>query len=212
MWYIEKLQIKDIASVPKERTSIIQNRYSNSMNFVLVRIRNSETNEFVDLSSEGGYDSFEQAMLRYSPYGYIPPCTFKDGSVGFSTLYVVTDSMSVKFLDCVSRVSVLDSDAGCSLISYIDALKHWVTVWGADGTILELCSSAGDYACTLFQMLCFFEESGWKDDKFYMRTRYAGSGVCVEFSDVHKARSMLAKAAYIGYDPLVARVQESSWG
>ena len=212
MWYIEKVWVRDVASVPIECVSLIRSRFDNAMGFVVVWLRNSETRELVKLSSEGSYKDFERALEPYTPYGHVPPRVFNDGTTSFSTLFVEIDDLSVKFLDCVDKVVVLDCERGSAEFDFVEALKHWVTVWDVDGTILELCSASGDYACSLFQIMCFFEESGWKGDRFYMRGKQPGSGVRVEFSDVHKARAMLAKAALVGYDPLNERMKEDLWG
>lgn len=190
-----------------DKPCVVLDRYSSVMHSVHVTLCNTETGEEQYLQSGFDYISFCRAVGSFNPYGFVPQRVLDNGKTLNSSIIVQIDDLSLKFLDYIKsvyHVSEDDSELGV----FIAGLKNWVVKWNIDGTILELSGTSGQYACPIFQMICY-QQIGWLNDKFYFRVgpRESGNGLCVEFNDAQKARVFIAKALTLGYNPMKDRSQ-----
>lgn len=163
-----------------------------------LKLRDMDTGRVEELST---YDCsvkvFERLLRRRNPWGYLVPPPFSS-----SFLLVTVDKLSFQFLQYVEIVKPiefsLDDTWWKSLVSchFYDRLGQFVEWWHTDETCI----------CPMFQMMCLLSD-GWHGDKYYfknneLRGRKFNSGMCVTFNDSHKARTLIAKARAMGYNPM----------
>lgn len=197
MWYIERLSSfgKDLNAVAREEMCIYYDAAFRRDNDAYVVLRNSETRQIVRLKAEAGtLLDFEYDLERYNPYGYFR-------KQAGACMLVAIDVYSMQFLEYVDKVeskfAIRDTVIQPLVWSY--RLSFWY--WDRERTVLNINSRFDTtfYALTLFQVICFMKR-GWVGDKFYLRD--TDECICeVSFTDVHKARALIAKAVTHGYDP-----------
>ena len=222
MWFVEKIGYEGLVSRRIEPQQCL--RYNKSVAHkgkVYVGLKNTETKQTVDLMSWKLMDEFADVLHSYKPYGLVTGETLDDdGDIIVSDeiflggcLLVKVDEPSIKFLEYVERVepvSPMDEKA----LAFIKGLKFHFTFWDTHGTLLEVGWTKGQFACSLFQILCFLTK-GWYGDEFYLRQGICGTNGWVNiparrvvFNNAHKARVMIAKAVATGYNPMRQYAEE----
>ena len=198
MWYIEKIcsLSKEPHAVAKEELCVYYDALFRRENDIYVVLRNSKTGRIARLTGEAGkLLDFDMDLDKYNPYGYFR-------KQAGSCMLVVIDELSMQFLEYVDKVeskfAIRDGVIQPLVWSY--RLSFWY--WDRERTVLNINSRYDTtfYALTLFQVICYMNR-GWVGDKFYLRD--TDECICeVSFSDIHKARALIAKAAAMGYDPV----------
>ena len=203
MWYIEKVWYVDEPNSRLSRQHIFYEKPRQRNRGVAVQLKDTVTGDVAELSSWHSWDNFAEALRICNPYGFVPG-ELLDGSKVDAVLLVVVDELSVRFLDYIASVKSVGAE-DFDIFAHVELLQQQVTVWSNSGTIVEWV--AGQYICSLFQMICFIP-AGWRGNKFYLRTgpQNNGVGICVEFKDIQKARALVAKAACVGYNPVAEHV------
>lgn len=198
MWYIHEIKI--MPSTDRFASSPISvSYYYYNVKFVItrltVRLKNTENREELVLSDKGGWRGFVKDLELYKPYGWCPG----GYDVGDCMLCVI-DMPSLEFLDCIDSVCVVSTDSDEDFKAFCMSLRPGFSFWDEWRTIIDCSSAFVQMAFPLFQAVCYLK-SGWIDDKFYLRGRTDAIS-CIKFSNLHKAKAMLAKAAVKGYNPM----------
>ena len=200
MWYVEKLfrttRTRDGEDVVRDEPCIYCIPSVRKVCSISLVLRNTETDDVVRLRGEhGAWLKLEKTLMQYKPYG------FESMQIGIYMLIKV-DERALKFLDFVESVDFYRHCEDKAVRGLVWSFQQ--EFWFLDnlGSFVACDDRYADskYAFTLFDVLVYLKR-GWLGDKFYMRCTNS-STCCVSFSDVGKARAMLAKAAVTGYNPL----------
>lgn len=198
MWLIDHV-IQELDTSLKERVRCIYRGTSERNNQVRIKLRLRNTETDAVLRIESTQPDFDDIIERYQPYGYVN--TSRAFQTGFDwnadEVFLEIDGLSWQFLNYVDSVNIVGSK---DELAFIRTLPISFTPWDELRTIFEWEHSIGIACCTLLQLMCYMLH-GWKGDKFYIRTgKY---GYCVEFTDVEKAKTLIAKASALGHNPLL---------
>ena len=202
MWYVEKLHSfdRDGAGVACSEPWVHCGVVFRQSQDILVQLRDSESSDVIRLLGKRDcWEQFDKALAEYNPYGYV--------MIGEGYCFLVeVDTLSIQFLAYVDSVSVYNSHSNVNVQLFTWASKVMFTPYDEYRTILngrDSGSSATRSAFTLFQIMVFMHR-GWFGDMFYFRGAN-GEIFEVSFTDVSKARAMIAKAITSGYNPIANR-------
>lgn len=158
-------------------------------------------------------EDFDKLSRECNPYGVV--------SGRFAKHFFEIDDMSWKFLDLVENVELVIDNRDGSLFPLSDIKEYNRFVHLDDCQSLFSCLPVGltgtACGCTLFQGACC--GGVWQSDKMYLLNRFVPSGrgerravYCVTFTDVEKAKVLISKAAFIGYNPIEDFRVFHTWG
>lgn len=168
-----------------------------------VAIRDSDSGEVWYVSSDcNHWDEFESELERLNPYGYLLKDVTSEGR--HNAMLVVIDDLSLKFLEYVDRVEPVPPSSDAKLLEHLRSLDTDFIFWDEYKSLADVNPHAWrSLAFPLFQCLCFARD-GWYGDNIYINTVWDGKASWhrVVFTDVVKVRSLFAKAAIQGYDPI----------
>lgn len=196
MWYISDIKLLDVYNDVALHKSYHYHNVKFQLTRLVVDIRNTEFKQEISLVAKRGSDNFIRDMQMYKPYGWCP-----GGYDPGDCMLCVIDRPSMEFLDCIESVRVVDKDISEDFKAFCMSLRPGFSFWDEWKTIVDCSSAFIQMAFPLFQAVCFLKK-GWRGDKFYLRGR-TDLISCIEFSDLHKAKAMLAKAAVKGYNPMI---------
>lgn len=198
MWVVDYVSQELKTSLKHRLRCVCRGQSERESNCLIkVRLRNTETDERLRINTHQA--NFDDIIAKCSPYGYVN--TAKEFQTGFDwnadEIFVEIDGLSLQFLGYVDSVRQVVNKAE---LDFLRALPLSFTPWDELNTIFEWEHSFGICCCTVFQLICYMLH-GWKDDKFYIKSgKY---GYCVEFTDVEKAKTLIAKATALGINPLI---------
>ena len=187
--------------------SIRYNKSTATRGILQVTLRDMQTGCCEVLSTYSSVSAFEKAIRKSDPYGYVRMKRF-----GNDFLLVKSDKLSFQFLQYVESVTPIEFPTLDRRVSERLSCHFYDSV----GSFVEWWYTDEQYVCPLFQMLCLLR-NGWYEGKFYFRNNElrghkVKSGMCVTFTDAHKARAMIAKALATGYNPMKKYAIEQGFG
>lgn len=202
MWYISSVENFALNSNTRFLDQVVHLNKANPVTSrVTVKLTNSETGETVSLHNYENPNRFFQLMESYKPYGYFEGIEYH-GSVCFMPI----DQLSIKFLDYVDRVDVVQIGRESSAFDFLTKVSN---------DLIGSCTSV-DSACSLFkvgfhrhyktllQVLCFKPCQTFNGD-FYIYNADIGADMFSVFkpifSDVAIAKRMIAKASLKWSEP-----------
>ena len=156
-------------------------------------------------SMHRAWGEFEEELARFNPYGYVPKCLELGRQ---NSVLVVIDELSLKFLEYVESIEPVRPSSDMRLLRFLRSLQIDFMFCDDMKSLADVNPHAWrTLAFPLFQCLCFSGE-GWYGDNIYINTVWDKkvSWHKVVFNDVTKVRSLFAKAAIQGYDPIRANI------
>lgn len=195
MWYISKIEVLSSGGVILDRPSFVCRPGSHyPANGFRLTVTNNETGESFNTNFDMCQTDVHNMLNPLSVYGYVP--WFQ------KSMYVVLDSLSLKFLEYVDSVVMLNSMTHEESM-HVSCLRNWVKPWDSLCTLLNINGSGEGFP--IFQVICFLGDSGWMGDRYLMRSaglNHKTVACCVNFSDIDRARAFIVKALLSGYNPM----------